>query len=77
MEPGQVIAVLERHSGRKIEDLDTPLFEDGIGLDSMSFLQVVLELERDHDLVLRSEDLTDDAISSIGSFVRHVSAEGA
>ena len=77
MEPGQVIAVLERHSGSKIEDLDTPLFEDGIGLDSMSFLQVVLELERDHDLVLRSEDLTDDAISSIGSFVRHVSAEGA
>jgi acyl carrier protein len=53
-------------------ELDSPLFEGGLGLDSIGFLQVILNIENKLGKRLRNEDLTEESLSSLGNFVRHI-----
>ena len=55
-----------------LRDQNVPLFEGGLELDSISFLDVILEVEEKLDLRLRSEDLTGEAVQTVGGLVRHI-----
>jgi acyl carrier protein len=50
------------------------LFEGGLELDSISFLDLILEIEAKLGLRLRSEELTGEAVLTVGGLVRHVAA---
>lgn len=68
-----VLAILCRHiaaGGTATED--APLFGAGVGLDSIGFLDVVLEIEEAVGIRLGEEDLTEDVLATVGSFVAHV-----
>ena len=67
-----VLAILCRHiaaGGTATED--APLFGAGVGLDSIGFLDV-LEIEEAVGIRLGEEDLTEDVLATVGSFVAHV-----
>ena len=51
---------------------DAPLFGAGVGLESIGFLDVVLEIEEAVGIRLGEEDLTEDVLATVGSFVAHV-----
>ena len=51
---------------------ETPLFDGGLSLDSIQFLETVLAVEREAGLVLRGEDLTAEVIATVGSMTDHV-----
>jgi acyl carrier protein len=55
-------------------DQNIPLFEGGLELDSISFLDLILEIEGKLDLRLRSEELTGEAVQTVGGLVRHIAA---
>ena len=68
-----VLAILCRHvaaGGTATED--APLFGAGVGLDSIGFLDVVLEIEEAVGIRLGEEDLTEEVLATVGSFVAHV-----
>lgn len=51
---------------------DTPLGQDGLGLDSIAVLELVLELERRSGVVLRQESLSAAALESPASLVAYI-----
>jgi acyl carrier protein len=53
-------------------DQDISLFDGGLELDSISFLDLILEIEGKLGMRLRSEDLTGDAVRTVGGLVRHI-----
>ncbi len=53
-------------------DQNVPLFDGGLELDSISFLDLILEIEGKLGLRLRSETLTGDAVRTVGGLVRHI-----
>ncbi len=55
-------------------NLDTPLFEGGLGLDSIDFLEVFLEIERATGVSLREDTLTEDSVANVGSLIQYVSS---
>ncbi len=55
-----------------MRDPEIPLFEGGLELDSISFLDLIIEIEGKLGLRLRSEDLTGDAVQTVGGLVRHI-----
>lgn len=57
-----------------LRSLDTPLFEGGLGLDSIDFLELVFEIEGKLGLNLRSEELTGEAIKTLGGLVDHIAS---
>ena len=50
----------------------TPLFDGGLDLDSIGFLELILDIEKKLGVGLRSEDLNGDAITTVNGLVRHV-----
>lgn len=70
-----VMAILRARVGPDREmHPETPLFENGLGLDSIDFLEVFLEIERATGVSLREDTLTEDAVANVGSLIRYVSA---
>lgn len=55
---------------------DTPLGADGLGIDSVGCLEIVLELERRTGLALRDEHLTAEALATPGGLVRLLEQAG-
>ncbi|MGH6802379.1 MAG: acyl carrier protein [Methyloceanibacter sp.] len=55
-----------------LRDPEIPLFEGGLELDSISFLDLIIEIEGKLGLRLRSQDLTGDAVQTVGGLVRHI-----
>lgn len=55
---------------------DTPLGADGLGIDSVGCLELVLELERRTGLALRDEHLTAEALATPGGLVRLLEQAG-
>ena len=55
-------------------DQNISLFEGGLELDSISFLDLILEIEGKLGLRLRSEDLSGEAVRTVGGLVRHIAA---
>ena len=52
----------------------TPLFDGGLDLDSIGFLELILVIEKTLGVGLRSEDLNGDALTTVNGLVRHVGA---
>lgn len=55
---------------------DTPLGADGLGIDSVGCLELVLELERRTGLALRDEHLTAEALATPAGLVRLLEQAG-
>ncbi len=68
-----VLAILCRHvaAGGTVTE-DATFFNAGVGLDSIGFLSVVLEIEEAVGIRLGEEDLTEEVLATVGSFVAHV-----
>lgn len=67
----RVLAILGRlGSGEEIL-ATSELFESGVGLDSMGFLELVLETEREFGVDLRAS-IPEDALASVGDFIIYV-----
>ena len=60
----------EAHGGKV--DLDTPLGSDGLGIDSIGCLDLVLELERRTGIRLRDETLTAESLATPAALVEHL-----
>jgi acyl carrier protein len=58
---------------QEIQD-DIPLFGEGLGLDSVDALQLVLELERKFDVVVGDEEVGNRVLRSVNSIAEFVSA---
>jgi acyl carrier protein len=58
---------------QEIQD-DIPLFGEGLGLDSVDALQLVLELERRFDVVVGDEEVGNRVLRSVNSIAEFVSA---
>jgi acyl carrier protein len=56
-------------------DQNISLFEGGLELDSISFLDLILGIEGKLGLRLRSEDLSGEAVHTVGGLVRHIVPE--
>ena len=59
---------------------DTPLFGEGLGLDSIDVLELVLELERSFGVQIRDEETGNEvlrSIDTIAAFVERQRAERA
>ena len=52
----------------------TPLFDGGLDLDSIGFLELILMIEKKIGVGLRSEDLNGAALTTVNGLVRHVGA---
>jgi acyl carrier protein len=53
-------------------DFSTPLFDGGLELDSIAFLEFVIALETRLGMKLRSEELIGEALETVGGLARHV-----
>lgn len=45
---------------------------EAAGVDSMSLLQILLYIEREHGFWISDEDLTDEVIASVSTLAEHV-----
>lgn len=55
----------------EIED-GLPLFGEGLGLDSIDALELVLELERTFGVVISDEELGNRVLKSVDSIAEHI-----
>lgn len=67
--------VIARHTHHAPGDLDasTKLFADGLGLDSIELLEILLEMEVLAGVRLRESDIDSRAFATIGSLASYVS----
>lgn len=67
--------IVERiNPGLKIEELrdDTPLIGRGLGLDSVSLLELVVALETDFGMRFDEKDMTPELFADVGSIAGYV-----
>jgi acyl carrier protein len=55
---------LEKVSAEEIDD-DAPLFKEGLGLDSIDALELVVAIEKVFDVIIEDEDVGKEAFGSI------------
>lgn len=55
---------LEEISVEDIDD-DAPLFKDGLGLDSIDALELVVAIEKNFNIIIEDEDVGKEAFGSI------------
>jgi len=74
-----VIKTIARHAPDKAVKLSmtTPIGEDGMGLDSIACLELILDLEKETGLQLRDENLTADSLATVGSLVQYLELQQA
>ncbi|MBN2497225.1 MAG: acyl carrier protein [Deltaproteobacteria bacterium] len=54
---------------------DTPLFgEQGLGLDSIDVLELVVMLEQDYGVKIESKELGQQVMSTLGALAAHIRA---
>ena len=63
-------------SAEEISD-DTPLFGDGLGLDSIDVLELVLEIERTFGAAIRDEQTGASALGSVNAIAAFITSERA
>jgi acyl carrier protein len=66
----------------KLEDLDPeeikeeePLFGNGLGLDSLDALELVVAIEKNFNVVIENEDQGKEAFVSLGGLARYIQRE--
>jgi acyl carrier protein len=60
----------------EIQD-DAPLFGEGLGLDSIDALELVLEIERTFGVAISDEQTGTAVLRSVNSIAEHISASRA
>ena len=55
---------------------ETPLFGEGLGLDSIDVLELVLELERTFGVAITDEETGKRVLRSVDSIAAFIAAEG-
>jgi acyl carrier protein len=65
-------ALADSRGQHPFTDFSTPLFDGGLELDSIAFLEFVIAIETRLGTRLRSEELAGEALETIGSLARHV-----
>ena len=74
---GEILALLSEAAGRAVSGDDaTPLFEAGLGLDSIALLEIVVALEERFGLRVRPEEGA-AAFATIGALTAFVAARRA
>lgn len=53
-------------------DVEVPLMEDGIGLDSVSILEIITGIEEEFELTVEDEEISDELFESISSLIDYV-----
>lgn len=53
-------------------DTDQPLFGEGLGLDSVDALELVVAMEKEFGIKIRSDEISPDAFSSVGHLSRFI-----
>jgi acyl carrier protein len=68
------IIVQRINPGLKIEELrdDTPLIGRGVGLDSVSLLELVVALESDFGVLFDEKDMTPELFANVASIADYV-----
>ncbi|GGW39795.1 hypothetical protein GCM10011452_30200 [Gemmobacter lanyuensis] len=69
-----VLSAVARQMGQGTEDLtpETVLGPEGLGIDSIGLLELLLGIEAETGLPLRSETLTADALATIGHLAAYL-----
>jgi len=62
---------LEGVRPESIED-DAPLFGEGLGLDSVDALELVVALEREFDIKIKSNEIGHEAFTSVASLAQFI-----
>lgn len=72
----EILLILAERAGVPAGSIDeaTPLFADGLDLDSVAVLEAVVAVEERTGVHLRDEELTDAVLRTVGSFTDHVLA---
>lgn len=71
---GIVLDTIQSRFGTRIDKLDhqTPIFENGLCLDSIEFLELLLDIERSCRVQLREETFTEDAVIDVGGLIKYI-----
>lgn len=67
---------LDGTSPESIDDRE-PLFGDGLGLDSVDALELVVALEKEYGIKIRSDEIDPEAFANVDSLSRFVAARRA
>ena len=67
---------LEGMKPEMIED-EAPLFGEGLGLDSVDALELVVALEKEFGIKIKSQELGQDVFSSVTSLSRFIAGRTA
>lgn len=66
----------------KLEDItveeigdDTPLFREGLGLDSLDALELVVAIEKNFNVIIEDENVGKKAFESIGTLAQFIQEE--
>jgi acyl carrier protein len=62
---------LEGMSPERIGD-DEPLFGEGLGLDSVDALELVVALEREYGIKIRSDEIDPEVFANVSSLARFI-----
>ena len=54
-------------------DIDSPLIEYGVGLDSVATLEIVVALEEEFQIRIDESEITPETFETIKSLSRHIS----
>jgi acyl carrier protein len=67
---------LEEITPEEIED-EAPLFRDGLGLDSIDALELVVALEKKFEIIIENEDVGKRAFASVAALAGFIQEERA
>jgi acyl carrier protein len=67
---------LEETTAEEIED-EAPLFRDGLGLDSIDALELVVALEKHFQIIIENEDVGKRAFASVAALAGFIQQERA
>lgn len=58
----------------KLEDIsaETTFFDEGLGIDSVDILELVVMLERDYGVIIDSRELGEKVFIDVGTLARYV-----
>jgi acyl carrier protein len=73
----RMIITTLRLEGVSVEDIDTnaPLFREGLGLDSIDALELVVAIEKTFNVVIEDEDVGTRAFASVNALAKFIRRE--
>ncbi|UQN07959.1 phosphopantetheine-binding protein [Deinococcus sp. QL22] len=69
----QLVTIIDRVTQRTQSIHDDSLLQDDLGLTSLNFIELIVEIEQDFNVTVPDEMLTADAIRSFGDLLNLIS----